>query len=69
MLSYPHFGSNCEFFLKTDACGIWLGAVLSQKQDDGHVHPIVYASRSLNPHEKNYYISELETIDLVWAVR
>ena len=42
-----------------------LGAVLAQKQADGFVHPVAYASRSLNPHEKNYAISELETLALV----
>ena len=69
MLAYPRFGHDREFILETDASGIGLGAVLSQKQDDGHLHPIAYASRSLNPHEKNYCISELETLGLVWAVR
>ena len=33
------------------------------------VHPVAYASRSLNPHEKNYAISELETLALVWVVK
>ena len=44
-----------------------LGAVLAQKQADNRIHPIAYASRSLNPHEKNYGISKLETLGLVWA--
>lgn len=30
---------------------------------------ISYASRSLDTHEKNYGIPELETLGLVWAVR
>ena len=30
---------------------------------------MAYASRSLNPHEKNYTISELETLALVWVVK
>ena len=52
-----------------DASGIGLGAILSQKQSDGEYHPIAYASRSLQRSEKNYGISELETLALVWAVK
>ena len=69
VLAYPCFGPDREFILETDASGIGLGAVLSQKQDEGLIHPIAYASRSLNTHEKNYSISELETLGLVWAFR
>ena len=32
------------------------------------MHPIANASQTLDPHEKNYGISELETLVLVWAV-
>lgn len=46
-----------------------LGAVLGQKQSDGHVHPIAYASRSLHVHECNYSINEIEILGLVWAVK
>ena len=45
------------------------GAVLAQKQPDGTVHPIAYASRFLQPAERNYGISKLETLGLVWAVK
>ena len=55
--------------VSTDASGVGPGAVLSQKQRDGEYHPIAYASRSLQPSEKNYGISELETLALVWAVK
>ena len=55
--------------LETDASIHGLGAVLAQKQADGKVHPIAYASRSLNCHERNYGITELETLGLVWAAR
>ena len=68
VLAYPCFGFGKEFIVETDASGLGLGAVLSQQQDDGLVHPIAYASRSLNSHEKNYCISELETLGLVWAI-
>lgn len=40
---------------------------LEQKQDDGHLHPVAYASRSLNKHEKNYGITDMEALGVVWA--
>ena len=67
ILAYPRFGPGVEFVLETDACLKGLGAVLGQTQEDGYVHPIAYASRSLQPHERNYGITELETLGVVWA--
>ena len=69
VLAYPRFGADATFVLETDASTLGLGAILSQSQPDGMVHPIAYASRSLQPAEKNYGISELETLGLVWAVK
>ena len=69
VLVFPKFGPECEFILETDASYVGLGAVLSQQQEDGSVHPIAYASRSLDPHERNYGVTKLETLGLVWAVR
>ena len=36
-----------EFQLETDASGDGLGAVLSQRQEDGLLHPVAFASRGL----------------------
>ena len=58
-----------EFLLETDASGLGLGAVLAQKQDDGRVRPIAFASRTLLPHEKNYGSTEMEALAVVWAVK
>lgn len=69
VLDYPQFEDGRGFVLETDASLVGLGAILSQNRDDGEIHPITYASRSLDIHEKNYGISELETLGLVWAVR
>ena len=69
VLAYPQFGPGRTFILETDASIVGLGAILSQVQDDGMIHPIAYASRAVDKHERNYGISELETLGLVWAVR
>ena len=66
VLAYPWFGAEAtSFVLETDASILGLGAVLVQLQPDGAIHPIAYASRFLQPAEKNYGISELQTLGLV----
>lgn len=50
ILAYIDFKK--QFVLHTDASG-GVGAVLEQKQD-GELHPVAYASRSINYHEKRY---------------
>ena len=67
VLAYPHFDK--AFILHTDASGEGLGAVLEQKQEDGMLHPVAYASRTLTKHERKYSITELEALGVVWALK
>ena len=67
ILAYPDFEK--EFHLETDALGAGLGALLTQVQEDGCHRPIAYASRTLQAHERNYSVTELEALGVVWAVR
>ena len=67
VMTLPDF--EREFLLETDASGLGLGAVLAQKQDEGLVRPIAFASRTLLPHEKNYGSTELQALAVVWAVK
>ena len=60
---------DSHFLMETDASGIGLGAVLAQKQEDGSVRPLAYASRSLQKHERNYGVTELEALAVVWGVK
>jgi hypothetical protein len=58
-LVIPDF--NKVFTLETDASNVGIGAVL--KQDDS---PIGYVSRSLSNTERNYSITERETLAALW---
>ena len=51
-----------------DASGEGLGAVLSQKKDDGHYHPMAFGSCTLTPSEQNYHSSKLEFLALKWSI-
>ncbi|GET01638.1 retroviral-like aspartic protease 1 [Rhizophagus clarus] len=67
ILSYPNFEK--PFILYTDASTFALGAILSQKNEDKKERVIAYASRTLGKHERNYGITELECLAVVWAVK
>ena len=66
VLAYPSFEKS--FVLETDASIEGIGAILSQPQEDDLLHPVAYASRSLTVAERNYAITELETLAVVWAI-
>ena len=67
VMAYPEFDK--PFVLHTDASQDGLGAVLYQKQD-GTMRVIRYASRTLTPAERNYYLhsGKLEFLALKWAI-
>ena len=69
VLAYPRFNSEHPLILETDASAKGLGAVLAQQQEDDKVHPIAFASRSLNAQKNNYGIAEMETLAVVWAAK
>ena len=51
---------NKENIVTTDACTTGLGVALWQKQSNGELKPIAFASRYLKDAENKYSIGELE---------
>ncbi len=65
ILQAPNF--NEPFVLQTDASELGVGAMLSQILK-GMEHPVMFISRKLLPHEKNYATVEKECLAIKWAV-
>ncbi len=63
IVAHPDFEK--PFILYTDVLREGIGAVLHQKDNQGKERIIVYVSRALNQHEKNYPITEKECLAIV----
>ena len=48
------YDTNKPLVLSYDASSFGIGCVLQQRNDEGALHPVAYASRTLNPAERNY---------------
>jgi hypothetical protein len=49
---------NKPFFVYCDASGEAMGSTLSQLDEDGHDHPIHFASKQLTSAKNNYTVTE-----------
>jgi len=67
LLQHPDFAR--PFYLQTDASYEGIGAILCKRDEQGREHPVAYASRVLHGCEKNYSVSELETLAVVEFVK
>ena len=66
ILAHPDFSR--PFVLQTDASREGLGAILAQRDKDGKEHVIQYLSRVLTKAEKNYGVTKLELLGVIWAL-
>ena len=64
-----HFNPSKHLFVKTDASNVGVGIVLSQLDDEGDEHPIAFASKKLNVHEKRYSVTERECLGIMHAIK
>lgn len=60
-----HFDPLREIFVETDASDFVSSGVLSQKDDQGVLHPVAFMSRKYNPAECNYEIYDKELLAIV----
>ena len=66
VLKVPDF--NKPFVVRTDASDVGIGALLAQTDENGHEHPIAFASRKLKPREQKYVVIEKECLAIIWAL-
>jgi hypothetical protein len=60
---------NKPFLVYCDACGEVVGSTLSQLDENGHDHPIHFASRQLTLVEKNYTVTEQEGLVVIFSLK
>lgn len=67
MLKHPDF--NQPFILQADASGYAIAAQLIQKNNEGKLGVISYASRTLKGAERNYTTTELELLAIIYGTK
>jgi hypothetical protein len=64
-----HFNPSLQPIMETDASDFAIGAVLSQRFEDGKLHPNAFFSRKMQPAEINYEIHDKEMLAIVAAFK
>lgn len=62
-----HPKTDKPFIVETDASGVAMGAVLSQRGEDGRLHPVAFMSESFSPPERNYDTHDKELLAIIRA--
>jgi hypothetical protein len=57
-----------EFIVYSDASDLAMRAILAQNDDEGHEHVVKYGSRAMQPHERNYSVTEKECLAIIYAL-
>lgn len=67
VLYAPNFKK--QFIVQTDASNAGVGVVLTQLNEEGEEHPILYLSKKFSEVEKRYSTTEKECASIVFAVK
>ncbi|KAF8684327.1 hypothetical protein RHS04_01435 [Rhizoctonia solani] len=60
-----HADPSKPYFLETDASSAALGSILSQRQEDGRLHPLGFLSESFKGAEQNYNTHDKELLAII----
>ena len=58
-----------KFHIFVDASNVAIRSILSQKNENGHDHPIYFASRQLVQAERNHNVTEREALGMTFSVQ
>jgi len=64
-----HFDATKPVIIESDASDFALGAILSQRDAENRLHPVVFHSRKFTPAEINYEIHDKELLAIVDAFK
>jgi hypothetical protein len=63
-----HFEQNRPAMIETDASDFAIGAILSQKFEDGKIHPVSFISKKLSDAGMNYDFYDKEMLAIVYSL-
>ncbi|KAF8752038.1 hypothetical protein RHS01_07732 [Rhizoctonia solani] len=63
-----HSNPGLPYYLETDASGVAMGAILSQRGSDNRLHPVAYMSKSFSGAEANYNTHDKELLAIIKAL-
>jgi len=63
-----HYDPHRPALLETDASDFAIAGILSQKFEDGKIHPVRFTSRKLTPAELNYDVYDKEMLAVVFSL-
>jgi hypothetical protein len=59
---------NKDYVLETDASDDALSATILQHDENNDLHPVAFASKTLNSAQRNYTVTDREALAIVWGL-